>query len=88
MYAFSQCKQQIILKVGGSMEDKNPTYKYIEIVGTSKEGMDQAVRNAIEKASRTVRHIHWFYIAETRGTVKDGEITCFQVTVKAGVKIE
>jgi hypothetical protein len=49
-----------------------PTYKYIEIVGTSKEGMDQAIHNAIKKASKTVKHIHWFYITDTRGTVKDG----------------
>lgn len=66
----------------------DPTYKYIDLVGTSSEGMDQAIRNAISKASKTVKHIHWFYIDDTRGTVKDGEVTCFQVTIKAGFKIE
>jgi flavin-binding protein dodecin len=66
----------------------DPTYKYIDIVGTSKEGMDQAIHNAIEKASETVKHIHWFYIHDTRGTVKDGKVACFQVTVRAGFKIE
>lgn len=65
----------------------NPTYKYIEIVGTSSESQDDAVRNAIKKASETVKHIHWFFIQETRGTVKDGTVTCFQVTIKAGFKI-
>ena len=66
----------------------NPTYKYIELVGTSKNGVDDAIKNAITKASQTVKHIHWFYVSETRGTVKDGKVTCYQVTVKAGFKIE
>ena len=66
----------------------DPVYKYIDLVGTSSEGMDHAIRNAIKKASQTVKHIHWFYIHDTRGTVKNGEVTCFQVTIRAGFKIE
>ncbi len=70
------------------VNSNNPTYKYIEVVGTSEESQDQAIRNAISKASQTVKNIHWFFIQETRGTVRDGQITCFQVTIKAGFRIE
>lgn len=64
------------------------TYKKIEIVGTSPVSFSDAVQAAIADASKTVRHISWFEVVEQRGSVKDGKITEYQVTLKAGFKIE
>lgn len=63
-------------------------YKYIEIVGTSEVGSDEAIKNAIAKAARTVKHMHWFQVTETRGYIDDNEIKHWQVTVKIGFRLE
>ncbi len=63
------------------------TYKIIEIVGTSESGFDQAVQNAVEKASETVKAISWFQVLEQRGAVKDGLVTEYQVILKVGFKL-
>jgi flavin-binding protein dodecin len=59
-------------------------YKVIEVVGSSAESIEDAVRQAIGRASATVRDIRWFEVTETRGHVEDGEIKHFQVTLKVG----
>jgi len=59
-----------------------------EIVGSSPESIDQAVRNAIARAGATLRHIDWFEVTEIRGHVADGVIGHFQVTVKVGFRLE
>ncbi|HET6801911.1 MAG: dodecin [Betaproteobacteria bacterium] len=64
------------------------TYKLIELVGSSPDSTDDAIRNAIQKASVTVKHIDWFQVIETRGHVHDGRIAHFQVTLKIGFRIE
>lgn len=64
------------------------TYKLIELVGTSPSSTDDAIRNAIQKASATVKHIDWFQVVETRGHVEDGRIAHFQVALKVGFRIE
>jgi flavin-binding protein dodecin len=64
------------------------TYKLIELVGSSPDSTDEAIRNAIQKASVTVKHIDWFQVIETRGHVHDGRIAHFQVTLKIGFRIE
>ena len=64
------------------------TYKKIEIVGTSTVSMEEAVNNAIEQASRTVRGLAWFEVVESRGTVSDGRVSHWQVTVKIGFTID
>ncbi len=64
------------------------TYKLIELVGSSPDSTDDAIRNAIQKASVTVKHIDWFQVIETRGHVHDGQIAHFQVTLKIGFRIE
>lgn len=66
----------------------NRTYGLIEIVGTSDEGVDQAIRNGISRASKSTRHIDWFEVTETRGYVKDGDVHHFQVTLKLGYRLE
>ena len=63
-------------------------YKLVEIVGTSPTGSDDAIRNAIETAARTIRHIDWFEVLETRGQVADGKVAHFQVTLKVGFRLE
>jgi flavin-binding protein dodecin len=64
------------------------TYKVSEIVGTSPESIQQAVRNGIERASRTIRHLDWFEVTDIRGYVNDGSVAHFQVTMKVGFKLE
>ena len=64
------------------------TYKLIELVGSSVNGTDEAIRNAIAKASLTVKHMDWFEVVETRGHIVDGKVAHYQVTIKVGFKIE
>jgi len=59
-------------------------YKKIELTGSSSESTDDAVRNAIAKASETVDNMRWFEIVETRGHIEDGKVSHWQVTVKVG----
>lgn len=66
----------------------NHVYKLVELVGSSTVGTDDAIRNAIETAARTLRHIDWFEVTETRGHVVDGKVAHFQVTLKAGFRLE
>src|SRR5690349_987570 len=66
----------------------NRVYRVTEIVGTSPEGIDQAVRNGIERASRTLRHLDWFEVTQVRGQVKDGTVEHFQVGLKLGFRLE
>lgn len=63
-------------------------YKVIEVVGSSKLGADDAIRNAIETAAQSVRHIDWFEVLETRGHVVDNKVAHFQVTLKIGFRLE
>ncbi|HJW51892.1 MAG TPA: dodecin [Burkholderiaceae bacterium] len=63
-------------------------YKIVELVGSSTSGSDDAIRNAIEKASLTLRRIDWFQVMETRGHVADGKIAHYQVTLKVGFRLE
>ena len=66
----------------------NHVYKTIELVGSSPDGTDDAVRNAISRASETVRNLRWFQVVETRGHIEDGKIGHWQVTVKVGFTLE
>ena len=63
-------------------------YKLVEIVGSSPNGIDDAIRNALATAAKTVRNIDWFEVAEMRGHVKDGQVAHFQVTLKIGFRLE
>lgn len=64
------------------------TYSLTEIVGTSPEGIDQAVHNGLSRAAKTVRHIDWFEITQIRGYVRDDAVDHFQVTMKLGFRLE
>ncbi|HEV8315526.1 MAG TPA: dodecin [Burkholderiaceae bacterium] len=63
-------------------------YKLLELVGSSTTSTDDAIRNAIEMASKTVRHIDWFEVVETRGHVAEGKVAHYQVTLKVGFRLE
>lgn len=62
-------------------------YKKSEIVGTGAS-VDEAIRNAISRASKTLRNLSWFEMQEVRGTVKDGQVGEVQVTVKVGFRLD
>jgi len=64
------------------------TYKVIELVGSSPVSSDDAIQNAIAKASLTLKHLNWFEVVETRGHIVDGKVAHFQVTLKVGFRIE
>jgi len=70
------------------MSDQNHVYKLVELVGSSPVGIDDAIRNAIEEASRSLRHLDWFEATEIRGHLSDGKIAHYQVKVKVGFRIE
>ncbi|MEV0182363.1 MULTISPECIES: dodecin [unclassified Streptomyces] len=66
----------------------NHTYRVTEIVGTSPEGVDKAIRNGIARAAQTVRNLDWFEVTQVRGQIADGQIEHWQVGLKVGFRIE
>jgi len=66
----------------------NRTYRVTEVVGTSTEGVDDAIRNAVKRASRTLRHLDWFEVTQVRGHVVDDQVEHFQVGLKLGFRLE
>ena len=63
-------------------------YSISEIVGTSPDGVDAAIRNAISRASKTLRNLDWFEVAEMRGHIVDGAVEHFQVRLKVGFRLD
>jgi len=59
-------------------------YKKIEIVGTSEISSDEAVKNALARASKSIKHLRWFEVTDTRGSLKDGSVERWQVTIRLG----
>lgn len=64
------------------------TYRITDIVGTSHEGIDQAIRNGISRASQTIRNLDWFEVVEVRGQIENGQIEHYQVALKVGFRLE
>lgn len=64
------------------------TYRVTEIVGTSPEGLEPAIRNALKRAGQTLRHLDWFEVTEIRGQIMDDDIAHFQVGLKVGFRLE
>ncbi|HET7688168.1 MAG TPA: dodecin [Candidatus Macondimonas sp.] len=64
------------------------TYKIVEIVGSSSDSIEDAIRGAITQASATLRHLEWFEVVETRGHIVDGKVGHFQVHLKIGFRVE
>jgi flavin-binding protein dodecin len=66
----------------------NHVYKSIELTGSSPTSIEEAVNNAITKASQTIRNMRWFSITETRGHIEDNKVNHWQVTLKVGFTLE
>ena len=66
----------------------NHVYRVTEIVGSSPEGVDAAIRNAIDRASQTLRNLDWFEVTEVRGHLENGRIQHYQVALKVGFRLE
>jgi hypothetical protein len=63
-------------------------YKKIEIVGSSPLSIEDAIKNAIDKASKTLRNLRWFEVVETRGQIEQGKVSHWQVTMKVGFTLD
>jgi len=66
----------------------NRTYRVTEIVGTSDEGVDQAIKNRIARANESLRHLDWFEVTEIRGHIREGQVDHVQVGMKVGFRLE
>ncbi len=66
----------------------NRTYRLTEIVGTSPDGVTEAIENGIKRASQTLRHLDWFEVEGVRGQVTDDQVSHYQVTLKIGFRLE
>lgn len=64
------------------------TYRVTEIVGTSPDGVDQAIRNGLHRAGQTLRHLDWFEITEIRGVIEGDRVAHYQVGLKVGFRLE
>ncbi len=64
------------------------TYKVTELVGTSSQGLDDAIRNGINKAAQTLRNLNWFEVTDIRGHLEDGAVAHYQVTMRVGFRME
>jgi hypothetical protein len=63
-------------------------YRVTEVVGTSKTGVDDAIRKAVNRASQTLRNVDWFEVTNVRGHVENNELAHYQVTLKIGFRLE
>ncbi|RKP52657.1 dodecin [Trinickia fusca] len=63
-------------------------YKLIELTGSSTKSCDDAIRNAISRASKTLRNLQWFEVTGTRGSIENGNVAHWQVTLKVGIRLE
>lgn len=64
------------------------TYKKIELIGVSEKSYEEAIRNAVSKASQSLRGLDWFEVVDQRGKIIDGKVAQFQVVLKVAFKLE
>jgi flavin-binding protein dodecin len=69
-------------------EMKDHVYKILELVGSSEKGIEDAVQNAITRASKTVREMKWFEVVQTRGHIENGSVRHYQVALRVGFTLE
>jgi dodecin len=67
---------------------KNPVYKVIELTGTSAASIEDAIGNALKRAHKTLKHLAWFQVIETRGNIDKGKVHHWQVTLKIGFALQ
>lgn len=70
------------------MAEAGQIYRITEVVGTSNESIQQAVRNAVKRAKETLRNLDWFEVSEIRGTIGDDNVDEFQVAVRIGFRLD
>ena len=63
-------------------------YRVTEIVGSSSESVDAAIRNGVDRAARTLRNLEWFEVVQVRGRIEDGAVKHYQVGLKVGFRLE
>lgn len=63
-------------------------YKHIELTGSSKTSVQDAIENAIQRAAKSLRGMQWFEVTDTRGHIEDGNVAWWQVTIKVGFTLE
>jgi flavin-binding protein dodecin len=63
-------------------------YKILELVGSSEKSIEDAIQNAITRASKTIRFMKWFEVVQTRGHIEDGSVRHYQVTLRVGFTLE
>ncbi len=63
-------------------------YKKIEVVGSSRDSVEDAIQNAISTASKSLDHLDWFEVGEVRGDIKNGSVDYYQVTLKVGFRLK
>ena len=66
----------------------NHVYKTIELTGSSPKSLEEAVRNAVAKAGKTLHNLRWFQVTDTRGEIEDGKVAHWQVTMKVGFTLD
>jgi flavin-binding protein dodecin len=69
-------------------EAKDHVYKILELVGSSEKSIEDAIQNAVSRASKTIRGMKWFEVSQTRGHIEDGTVRHYQVTLRVGFTLE
>ncbi|WP_371375616.1 dodecin [Thalassotalea aquiviva] len=64
------------------------TYKKLEVVGSSPNSIEEAIENALAECAKTISHLNWFEVVETRGHIVDGKVGHYQVTIKVGFRLK
>jgi dodecin len=67
---------------------KDHIYKILELVGSSDKSIEDAIQNAVTRASKTIREMKWFEVLETRGHIEGGKVAHYQVTLRVGFTLE
>lgn len=68
--------------------DGDSVYKKVEIVGSSRDSIEDAINNGIGRASKTLNNLNWFEVQELRGHIEDGKVAHYQVTMKVGFRLD
>jgi flavin-binding protein dodecin len=63
-------------------------YRVIELVGSSETSIEDAISTAIARANKTIRHLRWFEVEQTRGHIENGKVAHYQVKLKVGFTME
>ena len=68
--------------------EKDHVYKILELVGSSETSIDDAIKNAVSRASKTIREMKWFEVVQTRGHIENGAVRHYQVTLRVGFTLD